>query len=135
LHRDALYPSARFRTDRAPASCNDITGGTDVLADQSAVVHFTGDLDYTRLDEIVAAFAAFDETDIAIIDLSDVAYVDSRFLGEIARLYQRLDERGAPFAVRIVGARPSVRRIFDLTSLDEIVQFFESLQDANVAPL
>jgi anti-anti-sigma factor len=103
--------------------------------EQSAIVRFVDDLDYTRREEYAAALARLDAAQVAIVDLSGVYYVDSCFLSEMTRLYKRKSDRGTPFAIRIVGARTQLRRIFDLMSLDSLVQFYDSVEEAHVAPL
>jgi len=51
------------------------------------------------------------------LDFSGVSFVDSSGLGVLVGAYKRLrdDEEGS---VRIVGAQPSVRKVFEITGLE-----------------
>lgn len=102
-------------------------------AERSAIVRFSGDLDYTRHQEVFGALNSMNGAAIAILDLSDVYYVDSTFLKEIARLYQRMSTSGTPFSIRIVGACEHLRRIFNITNLDSIAQFYDTKEEAGAA--
>jgi len=53
------------------------------------------------------------------IDISDVAFVDSSGLGVLVGLYKRLAETNG--TVRVVGARPAVRKVFEITGLETIL--------------
>ena len=51
------------------------------------------------------------------LDFADVSFVDSSGLGVLVGTYKRLreEEEGS---VRIVGAQPSVRKVFEITGLE-----------------
>ena len=51
------------------------------------------------------------------IEFSDVSFVDSSGLGVLVGTYKRLREEGSG-TIRIVGAQPSVRKVFEITGLE-----------------
>lgn len=106
-----------------------------LLAGRTVTIRFAGDVDFTRRDEIAEQFACAEHAKIVILDLRDVPYVDSTFLGEVARLYKRMSGGIRPFAVRLVGVRSELRRIFEIANFDEILEFYDSLDAAELAPL
>lgn len=53
-----------------------------------------------------------------VADLSGITYMDSSGLGTLVGLLKRLREWGGKMA--IAGAQPQVKRLFDITGLDEI---------------
>ena len=51
------------------------------------------------------------------IEFGDVSFVDSSGLGVLVGTYKRLREEGSG-SIRIVGAQPSVRKVFEITGLE-----------------
>ena len=51
------------------------------------------------------------------IEFDGVSFVDSSGLGVLVGAYKRLRE-GRPGTIRIVGAQPSVRKVFEITGLE-----------------
>ena len=51
------------------------------------------------------------------LDFADVSFVDSSGLGVLVGTYKRLREE-VEGSVRIVGAQPSVRKVFEITGLE-----------------
>jgi anti-sigma B factor antagonist len=51
------------------------------------------------------------------IEFGDVSFVDSSGLGVLVGTYKRLREDGSG-TIRIVGAQPSVRKVFEITGLE-----------------
>lgn len=87
--------------------------GTVVLAlNGDADLHSAIEL-RTRLGSAVEAGAA-----LLVVDLSRVTFIDSMALGVLLETMKRLRARDG--ALRIVGPRPDVRRIFEITLLDRI---------------
>jgi anti-anti-sigma factor len=100
-----------------------------------AEASFSGDLDYTGDDRIAAALAPLANAQLAVVDLREVTFADSSFINQVVVLRNRLARSGKPFAVRLVGARPNLRRSFQLTHLEDIVEFYDSLDAARTEPL
>ena len=89
-----------------------------------ATVAVKGELDVATAPELQAAIAALEPGyEELVIDLSECSFFASSGISII------LDEntRGASdgFRLLVVKARPDVQRIFDLTSLDDLITFRE----------
>jgi anti-sigma B factor antagonist len=69
-----------------------------------------------------------------VVDLSDVAFVDSMGLGVLLGATKRM--RAAGGHLRLVVARPEVRRIFEITLLDRVLEIDATREEAlaNVGP-
>jgi len=66
------------------------------------------------------------EASIATIDLSGVGFADSTLINAVARLLrQREAQSGNKMSIRIIGARPSIVRLFRITGLDAHVEFYD----------
>ena len=59
-----------------------------------------------------------------VLDLSKVNYLDSTGIGIIVMCNGKLKNAGG--GLRLAGTRPQIERIFKLTSLDKIVQFYSN---------
>lgn len=57
----------------------------------------------------------------AVIDLSDVEFVDSTGLGVLVSVLKMMDAQGA---IAVAGARPTVRRLFEITRLDRVLPLY-----------
>ena len=62
-----------------------------------------------------------------LLDLHKVSFVDSTGLGALVGLLKRLGGSGK---IAVVGANPAVRRLFQLTRLEELFNLSESEEDA-----
>ena len=51
------------------------------------------------------------------VEFGDVSFVDSSGLGVLVGTYKRLREEGSG-TIRIIGAQPSVRKVFEITGLE-----------------
>ena len=63
-----------------------------------------------------------------VVDLSGIEYMDSAGLGTLVGLQKRLREVGG--AMVIAGPQPRVRRLFDITGLDQIFAVCEDVSTA-----
>ena len=63
-----------------------------------------------------------------IVDLSATEFLDSTGLGALLTAYKRLSRRGGRLVV--VPGEPSVTRVFEITGLDSIFTFADSLEEA-----
>jgi len=97
------------------------------------VVKLDGDLDFSRKAQIAELLAEVDDTDIAIIDLAGVTYIDSSCLSCLALQKKRMLENGTAAVLRIAGASESLRRIFEICGLDKTFELYPSLEHAQNA--
>ena len=63
-----------------------------------------------------------------MLDLTDVAFIDSSGLGSLVAVAAEVRTRGGHLA--IVAGPPHVRRVFDLLQLDELMEVVETRNDA-----
>lgn len=69
--------------------------------------------------------------DQLVVDLTAVTFLDSSALGVLVGGLRRLRQRGGE--LHVVQPRPTVRRIFEITSLDAIIPLYASRDEASAA--
>jgi anti-anti-sigma factor len=79
-------------------------------------VKLEGEYDLLRQAEVDAIFASLPALEQLILDFSAVTYVDSTFLGQLARLHQRLPG----CRISLTGANKNLKKIFDLVGFDRL---------------
>lgn len=95
-----------------------------------AVVSLTGGLDTAsapQLKTMLEDLLARGETRL-VVDLFDVAYIDSAGLGELVRAMKRARECAGD--LRVCALRDDVLRIFEMTRLSEGMGVYSTLNDA-----
>lgn len=80
-----------------------------------------GEYDLTRKQELASLFASLDGADPIEIDLSRVTYLDSTVLHELIALRARRKDG----TITLAAPNPNIRRIFELTHLDQLFQITE----------
>ena len=99
-----------------------------------SVVAVTGELELgtaPRLRQQVVSLVGDGHRHI-VIDLSGVEFVDSLGLGVLVSALKRI--RAHEGELRVAGPVPRVRALFALTRLEEIIDVYESVDDAVGAP-
>jgi anti-anti-sigma factor len=95
----------------------------------TAIVSAHGELDAYVAPDLEEAFAQTARAPFIVVDLTRVSFMDSTALGIVTRAIRDHDEqRGA--ATRVVLPRSSARRIFEITTLDQMLPVSQSLEDA-----
>jgi anti-anti-sigma factor len=92
------------------------------LRERSLEVALAGELDMTaafKLEPAVEQLLAAEEVSALVLDLGDVAFVDSAGLGAILAIRERTHQAGIEIAI----TRPSdpVRRLLDLTGNGDVL--------------
>ncbi len=100
----------------------------DTEPDGTAIVSAEGELDAYAAPELTECFESVSGARKLVTDLSTVSFLDSTALGLVVRALRALDERGGE--VRVVLPRSSARRIFEITTLDQVLPTSESREDA-----
>ena len=103
----------------------------EVRSDERAtVLAVSGELDLASSpsleSELELVFAA-DNSDLVILDLSELEFMDSTGLSVLVRAHQRAQESGHGFAV--IKGGPQVQRLLSLTGVSERMQFADSLEE------
>lgn len=90
----------------------------------------SGELDVAtapRLREQLLAAIAADGPQL-VLDLGDVAFLDSTGLGVVVGVLKRARTLGGDLLV--AGASPAVRRVFEITALDRTLPLYASVDEA-----
>jgi anti-sigma B factor antagonist len=103
-----------------PSADTDFRIDEDHPRSGTAVLALNGDADLHSANELRARLGAAIEAGavVVVVDLSEVTFIDSMALGVLLEAMKRLRARGG--VLHIVGPRPDVRRIFEITLLDRI---------------
>jgi anti-sigma B factor antagonist len=107
-----------------------VVHGIAVLTENGAtVVSAKGELDAFTAPGLTEAFgrAQGNGRDV-VVDLADVAFMDSTALGLVVRAVRELGEDGR--AVRVVLPRGTARRVFEITTVDRVLPVAGSRTDA-----
>jgi anti-sigma B factor antagonist len=108
----------------------------DVVAAADGVLRLEvgGEIDVSSapglLDSVLCAALASDHRQV-VVDLRDVAFIDSCGLGALIEMHRRLGDSGA----HLVIVRPSglVRRLFEMTGLDSMLDLRPDWSDGHTA--
>jgi anti-anti-sigma factor len=88
---------------------------------QLATVRLAGEYDIARREELARLFQSIDGEHPLVIDMSDVSYVDSTFLNELANL--RLSDKGR--SITISGVNEHIARLLKTVSFDQLFKILE----------
>jgi anti-anti-sigma factor len=82
-------------------------------------VALDGEYDLSRKEEVASLFARLVPDGPAVVDMSNVTYIDSTFLHQLALLHFRFKD----FPVTLVNVRPNVKRILAIVKFDRLFRF------------
>lgn len=96
----------------------------------AAVLALAGEVDVSNVGEARAAALSLleDGTKRLILDISGVTYMDSSGLGMLVGVLKRLRESEGELA--IAGAAPGVKRLFEITGLEQIFSLYDDMAAA-----
>lgn len=89
-----------------------------------------GDLSVQTLSELRETLAQAERSDVVVLDLSAVDYVDSTTLTAFVKLRSRMLDSGRSGTVRIAQPALNVRRIFEICHLDKLFEIYDSIEEA-----
>jgi anti-sigma B factor antagonist len=89
-----------------------------------AVVVAGGEIDLYGAPELSDALSTTAQERRVVVDLTAVSFLDSTALGVVVGAIRELRQRGGD--ARVVLPRGSARRIFELTTLDQVLPLEES---------
>ncbi|HMF27621.1 MAG TPA: STAS domain-containing protein [Candidatus Cybelea sp.] len=84
-------------------------------------VMLEGEYDLTRKAEIATLFQTLDGDGDLVIDLTNVTYLDSTILDELAALRRRSAQR----SITLSGANDHIQRVFRIVGFDQIFKTAE----------
>ncbi len=93
-----------------------------------AIAAFSGEIDFSMRDQFRAKLEELNEAEQAIVDLTDVSYMDSIALAEIVRLHQYRTRGGKTPPRVVVGQK--ISRLFEISGLRLVLSSYASLADA-----
>jgi len=92
------------------------------------VVAFSGDLDFTVREKLRAGLAELAGANLAIVDLSEVEYMDSLALSELVLLHRACEKAGRPAPRIVVGQK--IARLYEISGLSVILPPYRSVAEA-----
>ncbi|HEY1975882.1 MAG TPA: STAS domain-containing protein [Candidatus Baltobacteraceae bacterium] len=92
------------------------------------VVAFIGDLDFTVRETLRARLAELAEGDPAIVDLTQVDYMDSLALAELVLLHRVRQNAGRSAPRVVVGQR--IARLYEISGIAMIMPPYPSVSEA-----
>lgn len=84
---------------------------------RTAQLEFAGDLDLYRREEFESALPSAESVDRVVIDMRDVAIIDSTIIAVLMRFRRSFIDAGGDAHEIVVVAPPNLRRIFEITGL------------------
>lgn len=91
------------------------------------VVSISGDVDLSNADELRDTLTQLGTPDAVAIDMTNLLFIDSTGLNAVAQYGRIMLEDGN--AVYLIVTRPPLRKIFEITSLDQHFTVLKSLDD------
>ena len=99
--------------------------------DDKMVITVRGDIDaYHSADfkkEVREKIASFKGIKV-VLDLSNVAYIDSAGLGSLVAILKDVRNSGKTFT--LAALKPNVKRIFEMTRLDKVFKIVDTPEEA-----
>lgn len=92
------------------------------------IAAFSGEIDFTARDTFRAQLGELTEANVAIVDLSDVTYMDSSALAEVLFLHRNRSRSGRSAPRVVIG--PKIARLFDVAGLTAVVASYTTLDEA-----
>jgi len=92
---------------------------TNTLVANELIVRLSGEIDLSRVPNLVRLEKQLSKEDSVVIDLSDVTYFDTTFLRFLRNL-RKQPNKGDRSSIKIVGFHNKFRRIFELTGFSKI---------------
>lgn len=97
---------------------------------RTCVVAAAGEIDVATGPKLRDSLdAAIDRgTDLVVVDLLDVSFIDSTGLGVLIRTSKRIEEAGG--GLRLVASEPRILKLFEITGLTNRFVIVPSLEEA-----
>jgi anti-anti-sigma factor len=103
-----------------------------MFAKSLGLVRLSGEFDLAEREHLSAALASMTDVDVAVIDFTNVTYIDSSALTCLTVFHRSMEQAGkAP--VHIVGANAHIKRILTITGLYNFFTHAATLADVDPA--
>jgi anti-anti-sigma factor len=93
-----------------------------------SVAAFSGEIDFTAREKFRTRLGELTDVDVAIVDLSNVTYMDSSALAEVLFLHRSRSRSGRSAPRLVIG--PKISRLFDVAGMRGVVPSFSSIDEA-----
>jgi anti-sigma B factor antagonist len=94
------------------------------------IVSISGDIDAyhsPKLKEEMEKYTSGEVKEI-LLELSDVPYIDSAGLGTLVSILR--ETRNGKKSLKLIGLRPNIKRIFEMTRLDKIFEVYDTVEES-----
>jgi anti-anti-sigma factor len=99
-------------------------------APRVAVVVLLGEHDLASEPDVSAAIAlALDEGNDVVLDLAETLFIDSRIVGVLIKESAYAEELDRQFVLRVQTDSPA-RRVLEITTIDQRLQLYETVESA-----
>ncbi len=109
---------------------NDLKFESRKSGNENIVVKISGDIDAyhsPKMKEEMEGYIKGDFKNI-ILDFQEVPYIDSAGLGTLVSILREV--RNYQKELKIVGLRKNIKRIFEMTRLDNIFNIYDTIEEA-----
>lgn len=99
--------------------------------DNTLIIYLNGELDHHTAENVrIKIDNKIEETGVKnlILDFSDVNFMDSSGIGVVIGRYRKVTAYGGKVA--IVGLKPEIRRVFELSGMFKIIKEYKNLENA-----
>ncbi len=94
-----------------------------------SVMIFSGEYDLMSIGQLRAAMDSLAQTPSAVLDFSDVTYIDSTVISELIRLHNAREASGIERPT-LVMRHPNLLRVLEILGLCEVFRIVGTLDDA-----
>ena len=99
--------------------------------EQVPVVRAVGEIDLATASVLRDALAALhSDTEMVIVDLTEVTFLDSTGLSVLIASWKRQRASNLQGGFRLVVTKPVIKRVLDVTGLAQVFEIFSSLEEA-----
>ena len=83
---------------------------------------------FDEMSDSLRSFVSKDRPSKIVVDFSGVKFFSSQTLGLLLEIWRKLEKEEGKMAIS--GINPQLYRVFKITNLDKIFQFFDSREEA-----
>lgn len=102
------------------------TQGVTVVSFNEASIYSLSNVD--QVNDELRRFVTQDKPEKMIVDFSGVKFISSQMLGLLVDLWRKMTEHEG--VVLISGIVPQINRVFKITNLDKIFDFYPDVESA-----